>query len=254
MTENKTQNNSESQIFAPLDNISQLNKLAIKLQNLPPHLPRLASFHGFSGYGKTFAADYIVRLHKAAKVEMGMSWTTKVLLEKILAELGANPKKRTIASATDEIIQLLVIEQRLLIIDEADFLAKNNMFEIIREISDKSQTPVILIGEENLPAVFSISERFHNRFLDFVPAQPITRDDVSALAKMFSRDVEITPQLLDWVHERSAGHVRRAVVNISNIHSAAKNLGIKIIGFDDKGKPPVELWAATNPPRRKMGQ
>ena len=170
--------------LAALKNVSRFLVLMETLINRGPHLPGIGVFHGYSGYGKTYAALYVQNITGALRVEVGDSWTKKKFLQMLLEEAGIDkPRGRTIADLTEEAIEVLGDDPgRPLFIDEADKLADKGMLELVREIHEHSQAPIVLIGEEQLPGKILKVERVHNRVLDWVPAEPCDHDDARALA------------------------------------------------------------------------
>jgi hypothetical protein len=54
MTQDQTPGNN----VAPLRNVGLLSELVERVLNRTAGLPGMACFHGFSGYGKSFAAMY----------------------------------------------------------------------------------------------------------------------------------------------------------------------------------------------------
>lgn len=232
------------QTIAPLKNVSLFNELMDRVVNRPAHLPGIATFHGFSGYGKSFAAVYAANKYSAFYIECGHSWTQNKFCEAILNELGI-PSKGTIADKVDKIVQALAAEDSPLIIDEADFIVNKRFIELVREIHDKSGAPIILIGEELLPNKLSEWERFHNRVLDWVPAQPADKDDIKHLAKLYCPDITISDELLKQLGKVCQGRVRRACVNLERIREYAVTSGISEVTNSDvrdltmfTGQPP----------------
>ena len=174
--------------IAPLRNVNLFREQVERLMNRPPHLPGMGAFYGYSGLGKTFSATYGANMFRAFYVECGESWTKKKFCQRVLQELGMQPQG-TIADMVDQIIEALSMAQRPLIIDEFDFAVARKMVELVREIHDKSAAPIILIGEELLPRKLEPFERFHNRVLEWVLAQPADRDDVNQLASLYCPEV-----------------------------------------------------------------
>jgi len=54
---------------APLRNVAALMELLERVMNRTPGLPGMATFHGFSGYGKSFAAMYAANKYRAYLVQ-----------------------------------------------------------------------------------------------------------------------------------------------------------------------------------------
>jgi DNA transposition AAA+ family ATPase len=230
--------------IAPLKNVALFTELVERVMERPAHLPGMATFHGFSGYGKTFSATYAANLYKARYVEVGSSWTKKRFCEALLAEIGITPKGRTIADMVDAIIEALALDDKPLIIDEFDYVAEKGMVELVREIHDKTGAAIILIGEELLPAKLERWERFHNRILDWQAAAPADYDDVVHLARLYCNDIGIEDKLLRKIGEASQGRVRRICVNIERVREqaiATGQLSIDLKDFDGElftGRPP----------------
>jgi len=232
--------------IAPLQNVLLFTELVRRVVNRPAHLPGMATFHGYSGYGKTFAATYAANKFTARYIEIGESWTKKKMCAAILTELGVQTQARTIADQVDQIIEALVIDGVPLIIDEADYLVSRGLINLVREIHDKSGAPIILIGEEGLPGAIKKWERVHNRMLDWVPAQPATLDDARHLAGLYCPGLEIGDELLAQAVEAASGRARRICVSLERIREAAATSGHKSMGVEQwqdrqffRGQPPA---------------
>jgi len=222
----KTVNTGQSLIV--LSNVLAFVELAMLVKDRSPGLPNFGVFSGFSGYGKTYAAAYVRNLMRGIYVEVGSSWTAKTLATNILYELGITNPRGAVADLIEQIVRLLGDQpDRPLIIDEADKMVTKGYVEIVREIADKSQVPVLLIGEEALPQLLVRIERVHNRVLKFVQAQPCDVEDTKALANMILGDTPIEDALVLAVREKTQGRARRIVTKFANARD----------------------WAATNQPK-----
>lgn len=234
--------------LAALKNVARCLTLVETLRARGPHLPGLGVFHGYSGFGKTYAALYVQNMTGALRVEVGDSWTKRSLLQNILREANQEPRG-TIAHMTECAIMALGDDfNRPLIIDEADKLADKGMLELIREIHEHSQAPIVLIGEEQLPHKILNVERVHNRVLDWVPAEPCDHEDARALADLFCPDLSISDGLVDVLVEKSGGRARRIHVNLNRMreHSRASGEDSFTEASFDQG------WFFTGEPPRRM--
>jgi len=210
--------------IAPLTNVRLFAELVERVCNRPAHLPGMATFHGHSGYGKTWSAIHTANKARAKYVEVGSSWTKKKLCMAIATELGLAPRG-TIGDMVEKIVEGLAVAGAPLIIDEADHLAARGMIELVRELHDASGAPIILIGEEWLPDKLAKFERVHNRMLDWLPAQPATVQDCELLARHYCPDVAIDAGLLTRLHRASGGRLRRICVNLERVREAARTEG-----------------------------
>lgn len=210
--------------LAALKNVARFLTLVELLRARGPHLPGIGVFHGHSGYGKTYSAIYAQNVTGALRVEVGDSWTRKKFLQNILKEAGQEPQRGSIADLTEQAILVLGDDfDRPLIIDEADKLADKHMLELVREIQEHSQVPVLLIGEERLPEKLRKVERVHNRVLEWVPAEKCDLDDTRALADLFCPELTLSDDLIAQVLNKSGGRARRIVVNLNKIKETARN-------------------------------
>lgn len=205
---------------APLRNVMLLNQLIQRVNDRDPDLPGMACFYGPSGYGKTTAATWNANETGAFWVEMRESWTRKTLFTAILTNMGIEPR-RTIPEMSAQISRQLAVTGRPLLIDEADYLMKAKMIELVRELYEDSKGTIILIGEERLPQNLAKLERTHNRMLDWVAAQPADLREVQMLAQMKCQGVEVEEAVLAEVLRAAGGRARRIVVIMGQIREYA---------------------------------
>lgn len=241
-----------------LKNVASFVAMTTRLISRDAHLPGIGVCSSPSGYGKTWASIFAQNVTGAIRVEVGDSWTRRTLLRAILRELGETPRERTpVAELSEKVINALGHDlHRPLIVDEADKLVDRNMIELVREIHEHSGAPVVLIGEEKLPAKLLTVERVHNRVLDWMQAQPCDLDDVRLLAQAFAPKLTLSDELLEEIRAASMGRARRIVVNIARAAEFARNRGSNSLGTEKwkgdwyTGEPPapraVQPYARTS--------
>jgi DNA transposition AAA+ family ATPase len=236
-----------SHSIAPLANVSLLSSALDKALKRPAHLPGLVAFYGPSGIGKSFSAAYAANRYQAYYVECKSSWTRKALLAAILNSMGIVPAK-TLPEMTDQASEQLALSGKPLIIDEMDHIVEKKAVEIIRDLYEGSQGTILMIGEECLPSKLKAWERFHNRILDWVPAQLADIDDCKLLARLYSPDVVIADDLLIEVTRSAKGCVRRMCVNIEQIRRVSLDVGCTELSRKDWGDR--SLYTGEAPKRR----
>lgn len=213
-------------------------------------LPGIVGLSGPSGWGKSVAATIIANRRRAYYVEARSVWTRQSALEAILKEMSIRPES-TISNMLNQVAQELALSNRPLIIDEMDYLAKNESgVNLIRDIYDSSQGTVMVIGEERLPEKLKKYENFHGRFLAWVKAQPVTHDDAIKLAGIYAPDIAIEDDLLRKLVDIAHGSVRRVSVNLEMIQEEALDVGWDRVGLDEWGSR--ELYTGEAPRRRKL--
>ncbi len=223
-------NQPEKARFAPLKNVTALMTLVNRLQARSVDLPGFGVFHGPSGYGKTKAAIYACNKTRAPMVSIGDSWTRRKFLEHVLREIGIANPRGTVADMTERAIEILGEQiNRPLIIDEADKAVDKGFIELIREIHDYSQAPIILIGEEQLPGKLMQVERVHNRVLDWQPAQPCDIDDARHLSAVYAPELRIDDALLDRICKQCGGVARRISTTLAEMTEFARTNGVSAL-------------------------
>jgi hypothetical protein len=221
---------------APLKNVAAFTTLLGRMVEREPDLPGLAVFFGRSGDGKTQSAVYGAHRHRATYIECGQFTTARSMLTNILMELGQTRPRGSIEDMKTEAIEYMVANPRKpLIVDEAHFVAGKRFVDLLRELSDKSGAPVILIGEEMLPKHLEQFERVHNRVLEWLPAVPCDAEDFAILAHSRCPGLKIKPDLAAAILQRTDGNTRRIVVNLSKASETAKLKGLAEIDLDAFG-------------------
>ncbi len=225
-----------------VNNIAALQNVAIillaikKAMNRPDYLPGLVVVHGPSGYGKTMASSYAAANLKAYFVSAKAIWTRKTMLQAILDEMGI-PAAKTTAEMFSQVCEELSCSGKPLIIDEFDYCVDcKGLMALTRDIYDSSEAPIILIGEEMLPAKLAREERFHNRILDWIPALPANIEDAMKLRTLYCDKVEIADDLLQKVWQISEGRARRIVVNLNKIQDTILSEGKNVVDLNGWGK------------------
>lgn len=235
---------------APLKNVAALATLVERVHRRDHGLPGMACFYGYSGFGKTSAAIYCANRFEAYHVEVRSVWTAKTFCKAIVREMAMKPAG-TVADLLDQIGAELARTGRPLLIDEADHLVARRVIELVRDISESSGAPVILIGEEALPQKLQQWERVHGRMLDWVAAQPGDLSDVGHLAKIYCRGVELTEDLQHFLLAQSRHSIRRISINLTRVREFAQTRGLKSVSRSDWGK--ADFFSGEAPaPRRNF--
>lgn len=242
-----TQELNQVKTTAPLRNVALCMKALERAMNSPEHLPRIVSFSGPSGYGKSMSASYVANKYKAYYVECKSSWTKRALLEAIMFQMRI-PAIGPIYKLTEQISEQLALSGKPLIVDEMDHIVQRSAVEIIRDIYEGSKAPILLIGEELMPKRLEKWERFHGRVLEWAYAQPADLQDAKLLASFYCRKTRVQDDLLEAVTKAAKGSVRRVCVNLSRIEDESMGMGLSEIGLKEWGNR--QLYTGDVPARR----
>jgi DNA transposition AAA+ family ATPase len=235
---------------APLKNVAAFSTMLTRMVERGPDLPGLAVFFGPSGWGKTKSGVYGANRHRAVYVECGQYTTARSLLSDILKELGEQSPRGSIEEMKGRAIEIIAANpSRPVIADEAHFIAAKRFVDLLREISDKSGAPVVLIGEEMLPKHLEAFERVHRRVLEWLPAQPCDLADFQLLAKSYCPKLAIEPDLASALVERTEGNTGRIVVNLAKAANIAQVEGLTSMSLQKFGGGAAIVGRASITPR-----
>lgn len=198
----------------------------LDLQEAPSGSDRLGLLYGPSGYGKSVTAAYLAARFGAAFVVAKSIWTQRSLLEAVARELGLTKLGRTAPKLLEQIVDHLLTDPVPLIIDEMDHLVQKKSVEIIRDIHDAARIPVLMIGEEELPAKLKEWERFDNRILVATAAQPSSLADALLLRDYYCGQVQISEDLVESIREATKGCTRRIVTSLQLVQREALAHGV----------------------------
>ncbi|WP_175948592.1 AAA family ATPase [Burkholderia pyrrocinia] len=245
-----TQHDLNSKSIGAIAQIANLGMCDIAIERAvsrSANLPGLVCFYGPSGWGKSMAANYVANTRRARYVQAKSVWTKKHFLKAVLFEMGIKPAA-TIPEMADQVAEELAASGRPLVIDEMDHLVDRNAVELVRDLYESSQAPILMIGEEGLPNKLKKWERMHGRVLAWVPAQPVTLEDAHKLRPLYCPNVGVAEDLLAKLVELSHGSVRRVCVNLERIQEEALVQGLDSIDLEAWGKR--ELYTGEAPKRR----
>lgn len=178
----------------------------------------LVIIQGKYGVGKSELTERWASENGHVFIRAKKVWTNRSMLEDIAAALGLSVR----GLATDvqnRIASHLAQTMQALIIDEADYLADMktaSKLETIRDISDITGTMVFLVGMENFPAIVQRYDHIASRVARIVQLHPLSLADIQATCKAKS-DVQLSPALVEQIHNDCMGRMRLLLNAIANI-------------------------------------
>lgn len=197
-----------------LRNVVEFYKLVVAVRDRPVEIAHnIGVMYGWSGVGKSEASIYAQNKTRGIRVEIDEHWTAKTLLEEILREAQIEPPKRATANELFKMAIATLSEdpKRPLFIDEADLAIDKGYGETIRALAMKSGVPIILIGEERLPAKLATIERLDNRVVEWFGALRCDASDARLLADMLLPRLPIADSVLADINKAADGRARRIV-------------------------------------------
>ena len=134
--------------FVKTTNYKKFVSLMSKIMNLPDNIPRFALLYSDPGIGKTHMLLKWAMDNDAVYVRANNGMTQPGLLRTIVNDLDLTDY-HNMQTNFNQIIRSLQQVPRVIIVDEIDYLiGDKNVIEILRDIQDITNVPIILSGME----------------------------------------------------------------------------------------------------------
>ena len=194
-----------------------------RLMNRPANLPGLGAFYGPSGYGKTVAAMRARNRCNGYYVQLLSVWGPGAILDAILVKaMGVIKPPRTVPQKVEAAAAQLAASGRPLILDDAGYAADTKArIGVIRDLYEASQSPILLVGEEELPGHLKQWESVWRRVSVRAAAQPVSLEDATRLAPVCCPGVELSEDFLTDLVASVKGSLGRLTVNLKAVFEEA---------------------------------
>jgi DNA transposition AAA+ family ATPase len=203
---------------------------------------------GQAGLGKSATVDRWAVDSNALYLRGKETWTKRALLIE-LAELLRIPTNATSHALQAKIIGAVGVRQTPIIIDEAEHTVRSSaaILECIRDISDLTETLVVLVGMESIESMIARYPQISGRIAAVARFEVLTAQDVQLACRQLS-EVSIDADLVKELHRQSAGKMRLVMNGISTIERIAKTNDLKEATFATMGKEELCIeWQARKP-------
>lgn len=193
-----------------------------ELQNLPRDMEKMGLFYGNAGRGKSLIIEKLAIDEGAALIRTLGSWTPKQMMIDICEALEIEDSGTT-SILQHRIIDELIMQKRIIIIDEVDTLfmnGKKQLLLMLRDIHDMAKTPIILTGMEACDKMFKKDTHYYERFSRKVKMGDTTEHDIGQLC--LNSDVKIEEDLVKHFFHRY-GNFRPVKVLITALEEYCEN-------------------------------
>lgn len=176
---------------------------------------------GPSGTGKTFSCDtYRLRNpqrelvcgnHKIIPVVFWLcssKMSLSGLLRELLKSIGCEFVTGSVNHLRNQLYEEMALcKLEMLIIDEAQRLSVDLLSEV-RDISDRGQIAVVLVGTDRLKAVLNRDEQIRRRFSFGYQFARLDIEGIREMTGLWERDVLNLPESSNLTHEPAQRHLR----------------------------------------------
>lgn len=190
-----------------------------QLRDADANAPKICVVHGVPGMGKSTGMALLEKDWSACCTRATAAWTPRTMLLSILRELGRDDLKGSNQDQLDEITRLLSLSGRPLIVDEADYLfERRGLLELLRDIHDIAQVPLLLVGMERVVRKVNSRELVASRVAEQVKFEKLDREDARQYTDELC-EVEVADDLLDDLHRKANGSARRIWLGLNQIEN-----------------------------------
>ena len=220
--------------MAMTTNVRRFLAAVRELNDRPLGVEGMGLLWGQPGEGKSTTVAFATNTLDGIFLRANVCWTVTSMLGALMVELG-QPAGRFRAPMVDASVRCLREHPRPIFIDEADYLLRNtDMLDTMRDIYDNTESPVVLIGMEEMARKVQTNERFARRITQWVEFRGLSMADARTLADTVC-DVGIADDLLSALYDASRSNIGRMTTGLSRIEQLAKFNHLESVSLDQWG-------------------
>ena len=215
-------------VFVKTNNVKRFITMMNNLQNRAEGVPGMGLVYGEPGLGKTQAIKWWAFKNDAILIRCNQMMSARWLLKEIL-DYMSEIKPYSISDSFDEVIRNLILTPRVLIVDEVDYLTmeKNKSIEILRDIHDKTNVPVVLVGMTSAHSRLKKFSHLYDRLSEIVKFERFSKTDIKTIVKELS-EIEMTDCAIKYIYS-NLNRFRQIVKVINKAETIAKANGLSSI-------------------------
>lgn len=212
-------------VFVKTNNVKRFITMMNNLQNRAEGVPGMGLVYGGPGFGKTQAIKWWAFKNDAILIRCNQMMSARWLLKEIL-DYMSEIKPYSISDSFDEVIRNLILTPRVLIVDEVDYLTmdKNKSIKILRDIHDKTNVPVVLVGMTNAHSRLKKFSHLYDRLSEIVKFERFSKADIKTIVKELS-EIELTDCAIKYIYS-NLNRFRQIVKVINKAETIAKANGL----------------------------
>jgi DNA transposition AAA+ family ATPase len=208
--------------------------------------------HGAPGRGKSHIVAHWAVNAKAVFLRANVDWTPKYMLVELAKSMYMD-SRGTAQQLFERLLERIVEEQKPIVIDEAEFTLSQNaaVLEKIRDISDRAEVTVVLIGMDKIQQQIARHKQIHSRIAQVVEFNGVREADVALASKKLC-EADMPPAMMTEVHRLSGGRMREVLNIISAVENTAQCSNLTTVDVHDmKGVTLSFDWSKRAPAQVK---
>jgi len=177
---------------------------------------------GDAGHGKTRTAQQWAFDHDAIIVRIPASATPHWVLSELVYELGGIPG-RSVEVCSKTASKLLQRAPRPIVLDEIENAIRGGIacLEVIRDLSDLLEVPVVITGREWVVGRLQEQRQIWSRISGVAEYRPLTLDDMRLLREELV-EVETDPAIDPLLLEQTGGYIRETLNALGQVEGIGK--------------------------------
>lgn len=179
---------------------------------------------GDPGTGKSEVGMWYASQNDSPYIRATDIMSRRSLLSKIVAELGIAPDFRT-DDLFNQAVNYLLDHPTTIIVDEVDYLIRDGMVEVLRDLNDITNTAIIMIGMHQLDKKLRRFPHLFDRFSAVVKFQVFDETDIRDMAADIC-EVAITEDGIKYILERGHGKFRLTMKWFASAERIARTNGV----------------------------
>lgn len=209
--------------FVKTKNVKEFIGFMEELKSLPPNIPKIALVYGEYGLGKSETIKWWTFKNDCVYVRATKGMSVRWLLSEITEELGEEAywhSQETFNMIENKLRQT----PKTIIIDEVDYLINNNVIEILRDLHDRTNCPLVLVGMENIDKKLSRYPHLKDRIYKAFKFKSYESQDIKQIVSELT-EIPISLDGLEYLATRH-NQFRQIVKLINKVEKLAKTNSI----------------------------
>ena len=214
-------------IFVKTNNVKRFITMMNNLQNRAEGVPGMGLVYGEPGLGKSQTINWWAFKNDAILVRCTQLMTARWLLTEILDEMGELSGYK-ISDCFKLVVRNLLVNPQIIIVDEVDYLTVDSRaVETLRDIHDKTNVPIILVGMINAKSRLKKFNHLYDRLSEIVKFEKFSKADIKTIVQELS-EVEMTDCAIRYIYT-NLNRFRQIVKVINKAEIIAKANGLNSI-------------------------
>ena len=219
-----------NKIFVKTTNVKNFIGLVENLQNKPKNVPKMGLIYGEPGLGKSQTALWLSCKYDAIYLRATNLMTGRWLLEELVKEMDEIPRYLT-SDNFNLVVKKLKQNQKLIIIDEIDYLMNNlKTIEILRDIHDETDCPIIFVGMGLAHKKLERYKHLYDRFSEIIKFETFEVSDLKLIFEQLS-EIDIAAEAIEYIHKKY-NRFRQIVQLIIQLETIAKENNLTEINLE----------------------